>query len=214
MRRILLAILTFGLAFGGSAIVAPAAEAASSNVMHGGCFYDTDENDLVTGGQNVGVIGDLSVTTDSTGAPTDATVTCWVEVNYVEAPHTRFSYSGFGVQAGTDRISFTAEPWDLVRECQSVAYVDGTSEPATCDPPVFIQLPPTICEGCSILEIVFDALNNVFITYVDPVVCPVLVSLAGTYPGGVTIAPDGDVFVPDPLGLQPNPVYDCPPYVT
>jgi len=28
----------------------------------------------------------------------------------------------------------------------------------------------------------------------------------------VTIAPDGDVYVPVPLDLWDGPVYDCPPY--
>jgi hypothetical protein len=42
-------------------------------------------------------------------------------------------------------------------------------------------------------------------------ICPVLSHLAGNYPGGLSIHPDGDVYVPDPLGLGLNPVYDCPP---
>jgi len=57
---------------------------------------------------------------------------------------------------------------------------------------------------------ILTAINNcVFVDHVDPIVCPELQPLAGTYPGGLSIGPDGDVSL-DGSGF--NPLYDCPPY--
>lgn len=192
----------------GALALPPAANAVTADVIHGGCGYNTDQNATLTGGQNAGTIYDLSVTTtgDTPPRPIDATVSCWITVNGVQAPGTRFSYSGAGVQAGADHISFATTDGDRIDMCQSVAYADGTTD-TQCPVPVDDSLPP---------QRVIDALNNAFgllndalVSFVDPVLCPVLVSLSGTY-GPVTIAADGDVYVPDPLGLI-GPAYDCPP---
>jgi hypothetical protein len=189
--------------------VSPAASAnAAGDTTHGGCFFNTDENALATNGQNQGVIGDLSATTDPSGAPTGATVTCWIEVNGVEAPLTRHSYSGTGVQAGTDQITFTASDTDTVTECMTVTYADGTTEPEDCPGATTLVIPP---------QQVTDLLNDLFINTIDPIVCPVLIqlgqALGGGVPGVLEIGPDGDVSIADPLGLGLNPVYDCPPYI-
>lgn len=209
MKRVLLAALALGV----SAAVLPAAPASAalgSDSIQGGCSFDTDQNAILTGGRNAGQISDLSVTTDATGAPTFATVSCWIIVNGVEAPGTRLSASGFGVQAGVATISFVSGDADWVGLCQQVEYGDGTVDtqcPIYQDP----NFPPQ--SVIDILDAVFGAVNSAFVAYVDPVVCPVLVQLAGSYPGGVTIAPDGDVFVSDPLDLfGGSPVEDCPPY--
>jgi hypothetical protein len=205
MKRILVVAITLGM----SAFVAPAAHADLGDMIEGGCFFDTLENPT-DNTVNRGVIGDHSITTKGT-APTGATVTCWIEVNGVEAPGTRFSYSGTGVQAGVDPISFVAGPDDLVAECEVLVFADGTGD-AGCpidhgDP----QLPPQfVLDWINALN---DDLVAAEVAYVDPVVCPVLVTAAGAYPGGLTIAPDGDVYVPDPLGFGINPVWDCPPYI-
>ena len=208
MNRVLLAAVAVGVT---AAVLpaAPASAASGADSVRGGCFFDTNQNATVTGGRNVGEIGDLSITTDSTGAPTFAVVNCWIIVNGVEAPGTRISASGTGVQAGVATISYTAGDADWVGLCEQVVYADGTSDtecPIYEDP----NLPPNfIIEA---LDTIFDVVNAV-VAYPDPVVCPVLVQLAGSYPGGVTIAADGDVYVPDPLVLFAGPVYDCPPYV-
>jgi hypothetical protein len=204
VKRVVLA----AFALGATALAGPtAAGAAAPDVIHGGCGFNTDEQATLTGGQNVGVIYDLSVTTtgDVPPLPIDATVTCWIEVNGVEAPHTRYSYSGPGVQAGADRISFAAGDTDTVWECESVTFADGTTQVMDCPTPIPpAEVPPVVG--------LLDAVNTVFVSYVDPVVCPVLAATAGTY-GPITIAPDGDVYVPDPLALGLSPIYDCPPYV-
>jgi hypothetical protein len=208
MKRILVAAIALGM----SVLVAPVANASSADSIYGGCFYDNVSNAGPDGDQYVGVIGDLSVTTDGSGAPTAATVTCWIEVNGVEAPNTRFSYSGSGAQAGTDQTSFTALSTDTVRECQWVSYADGTtsSEP-DCPEPIDVVVPPP-----GTVDTVFRTIGPVLglvLCADEPCayVCPRLVPLAGSY-GPVTIAPDGDVYVFDPLALGVNPIWDCPPY--
>jgi hypothetical protein len=202
MRRALLA----GAALGLSVIVAPVAHADSPDSIHGGCSFDTVVDAT---GANVGVAYDASVTTDAGGAPIGATVTCWIQVNGIEAPGTRFSYTGVGAQAGANPISFTADSTDTVAQCQEVAYADGSTEPTACTLSTTLVLPPEcFLTGCDVL----GTIQRFFVSTVDPVVCPVLAQLAGSYPGGVTIDPTGDVSVPDPLDLGLNPVYDCPPY--
>jgi len=206
MRRTSLALAALAV----SMSVAPSAHADGSDVIHGGCDFGTVHNSAT--GEDVGTISDRSVTTDASGAPIGATVTCWIEVDQAEAPGTRFSYSGTGVQAGANPISFVAgDGW--VRVCQAVTYADGSTEPTSCPDPTVIQIPPQICEGCSLIDILLRALDDVLIDDVDPALCPVLAQHSGSYPGGITIAPDGDVYVPDPLVLFAGPVYDCPPYV-
>jgi len=208
VKRVLLAVLALGAA---AAIepVTPASAAFGSDSHTGGCFYNTVGNDTVTGDRNVGEIGDLSVTTDAAGAATFATVSCWIVVNDVEAPGTRITTSGNGVQAAASLISFAASDGDIVAMCEQYAYADGTTErvcgglPEQPFPPEWVLY-------------VINAVNGdvlaAEVAYVDPVVCPVLVQLAGSYPGGVTIGPDGDTYLPDPLGLGVNPFWDCPPY--
>lgn len=214
MKRALLVATCLGLA----ALVAPAAHADSTNVFHGDCFYDILGQPPSTQAEPEvysGVIGDRSRTTtgDTPPMPIGATVTCWIEVNHVVAPGTTHSYGDVGgvpgVQVGADPVSFTAYYDDLVELCHTVLFADSTTQ-SECKGPIYIQLPPE-CPlfGCDF----FGWMSRFFVKYVDPVVCPALAAAAGSYPGGVTVDPTGDVSVPDPLGLGLNPVYDCPPYV-
>lgn len=203
MRRFLLAA-----ALSLSPLVVPAAaHAAAHDLILGGCGWESAPR---TGGATTweGVMYDHSVTTDSTGVPTGATVTCWIAVNGVEAPGTRFSYSGFAVQAGVDRFSFTAEDFDPIQLCQQVTYADGSSGKYDgCDGALIFYFPPR--NVTDILDIIDGDIDNAYVSVIDPLVCPELARLAGTY-GPVTITPDGDVEVPDPLGLWDGPMYDCP----
>jgi hypothetical protein len=198
VRRLVFAtVAAVGLVM--STVPAASASAAGDSIVRG-CFVISDGNGAATGDQQLGVIGDVSVTTDSSGAPTSATVTCWIDVNGLEAPGTRFSYSGTGVQAGADQISYAASGEDAVALCQEVVYADGSTDAAACGAlrpilPLPIQ--------CDLDWCVFYPL--------DSVLCPQLKNLVGEY-GPITIAPDGDVYIPDPLGLQIDPFWDCPPY--
>jgi hypothetical protein len=183
--------------FGASVVIGPAsAHAAAHDLLLGGCGT-TAEPDL--DGRYSGVMYDHSVTTDPTGRPTYATVSCWVQVDFAEVPGTRSTYSGFGVQTGAHPVSFSAGVGDTIEYCESVVFADGTTGPEyPCGDQNLTVPPPTVS---AVLEIVLSDTESV--------VCPTLAGLAGVY-GPVTIGPDGDVYVPDPLGLGTNPVFDCP----
>ena len=179
-------------------VPAAGASAAGSDAIQGGCGYNT--LDTPNSSTYTGVIYDTSATSDASGLPTDATVSCRIDVNGVTAPNTTYSYSGFAVQAGFDRVSYTAEPYDDVEMCQRVQYADGVDTGWECKPPIYIQVPPEV-----------DPIELVFYL-VDPIVCAKLAGEAGDY-GPISIRSDGDLYVADPLGLfAGEPFYDCPPY--
>jgi hypothetical protein len=162
MRRILIAAVAFGMV----AFVVPSASAGASSPDHiwGGCFLDVNQSDP----QHMsGVIGDVSATVDASGAPTAATVSCSVVVNGVEAPGTRFSYSGNRVQAGADAVSFAATDSDIYWMCEQDVFADNTSV-TKCPSIQDAQLPP---------QDVVELLNILFYD-ADPIVCPELKALA------------------------------------
>jgi hypothetical protein len=204
MRRILVATVALSL---GVLAVPGAAHAESTDVIVGGCGFasQADPSDPST---QLAVWNESSVTTDRNGVPVGATVTCWVQVDGVEAPGSRFSYSGFGLQAGVDHFSYHTGEFGSVYPCELVTFADGTSQLWDCGDDTF-YVPPHSVSG--VLTIADNYLDAAYRTVIDPVVCPALVRAAGTY-GPVTIEPDGDVVVPAPFDLWVGPVYDCPPY--
>ena len=210
MRRTVRLVLVGALAFGAVAGFVPAASAnAAGDLIQGGCGFITDDVGTLNGGNIEGVIYDASATLGPTGVPTGATVECWVAVNGVKQDSTDLVATGFGVQANAKQISFATSAGDIIEEIQCVTYADGTTEPCTGPCTCDAQIPP---QGViDLYDAVSADVNRDKDAVVDPVVCPLLVKLAGSY-GPVTIAPDGDVYVPDPLDLFGGPVYDCPPY--
>ncbi|MDQ1700517.1 MAG: hypothetical protein QOG34_2380 [Frankiaceae bacterium] len=212
MRRFLVAI---AVGLGAITAVPGTAHAGASDTAQGGCGFISDDG-ARGDGVYTGVIYDLSVTTKRgiPRIPTDATVNCWLDINWVEAPGTRFAYSGFGVQAGADPVTYAAGPTDIVVECYSVEYADSTTE-SGCPADLMFRFPPQ--DVIELLDDTFAFVNGPLgdaFALTDAVLCPALVKIPGTY-GLVTIAPDGDVSIAAPLGLGPDLVYyDCPPYVS
>lgn len=208
MRKTMRVALVATMLFGVATTAAPEASAnAAGNTIHGGCFFHTDQSDLLTNGQNEGVIGDVSTTTGPSGVPTGATVTCLIRVNGTEAPVTRHIYGGTGAQAGSDQIIFAAGPDDTIVECEDVVYADDTTEDEYCRSVYWTRVPP--------LEVV-DLLDGVSRT-LEPNICPTLVTLGqathGGVPGTFEIRADGDIFVADPWAPGTYYwAYDCPPY--
>ncbi len=198
MRRLLLTGVMLA-----ASMLAPAAHAAADTI-DGGCFILAVDLDSVTNFVTSGFLGDVSVTRDGAGLPTGATVTCWIEINGIESSGTRFAATGPGVQAGLIQVGFVRGDTDSIAVCERVAYADGTAS-ATCAPPPDEQgVPP---------QLLFDAAHGAFESVVDPVLCPVLASQAGEYPGGLAISSTGDVSVTDPLDVAGTVVaHDCPPY--
>jgi len=210
VKRTLLACV----AVGASVLAAPAAHAAVPNVLHGGCFVDTVGHPLVTGDTQVGVIGDLSVTTtgDLPPMPIGATVTCSIEVNGVVVPAATHSYGDSrvpGIQAGTDPLTYTAGQFDTVDLCQSVVFADNTTWDECVVLGDNIQIPPqTVVDTWNAFWDVFDPF---VLEMLKPLVCPPLAAMSGGY-GPVIIAPDGDVSVIDPFVDEELVLLDCPPF--
>lgn len=206
MNRIAKRVLAGAAALGLTAIGAPAAH-ATVGAIHGGCFLLAAQAGSATSNVAEGVIGDVSVTQDSTGVPTAAQVTCWVQVDGVIDPDTQFTYSGTGVQSGVNPIEFTASESDVVQLCEQV--VAGTTSTTNCQFVTVNAVPPRPVRDT--LNSILDVTDPFFLDWIQPVICPVLGELSGSY-GVVTIGPDGDVSVTDPPGSLPRPLYDCPPY--
>ncbi|MDQ1685721.1 MAG: hypothetical protein QOC82_2458 [Frankiaceae bacterium] len=192
--------------------VAPVASAAGGDTIRGGCFFTSDEVVATneTGGNAIGAIGDQSFTQDAAGLPVDATVSCQIRFNDVPAPGTTFSYSGIGVQAGVDTISFTIPPLSQESLCQRAVFADGTDTGWNCTLSFGCACPPP-ADFVAALHALLAPVTDLLAPYVDPAACPVLAANAGSY-GPVTIKPDGDVYLLDPLAPRLNPIYDCPPH--
>jgi hypothetical protein len=178
--------------------MAPAMAASSlGDSHHGGCFFNTDQQATATNGQNQGVIGDLSATTDGSGAPTGATVTCTITVNGL--PQVSKTYSGNPVQAGSDQIVFTASDTDSVQLCETFVYSDLSSE-SDCGDATSQQIPPQ--QVIDAINFIFDTVNGVLSGVDTSALCTVTKALAPLDLGGVVvIAADGSLTISDPLGL-------------
>jgi hypothetical protein len=185
------------------AMVTPmtAASADQGDTLKGGCSFDTNEQAQVTNGQNQGVIADLSVSQEASGGPSGATVQCWIDVNGVEAPGTRISASGNGVQANSAQITFAASETDAVSECEQVTFDDGSTWVGAdgtnpdCPAATQTQIPP---------QVVIDTINSVLALTdaLNPILCPIFASLGPQDIGGViTISSDGSLVIADPVGL-------------
>jgi len=178
------------------------------DAIHGGCSLVAAEDPTIPN-QYDGVIGTASVTTNPQLNPYPATVNCHVEVNGVVVSDPAGSFNGVGgVEIGTAQGTFRAKDTDVVTLCEDVLYWwDWKPQPKVCTAVDWVQV-----------GVATDTLENLEIELVDPLVCPILVSVGqltgGGIPGVLQINPDGDVYVADPLGLGINPVYDCPPYIT
>jgi len=206
-------LLVGGMASATVTGVAPSAGAAGGDTIRGGCFFITDEvvATYETGGNTIAIIGDQSSTQDANGLPTDATVSCQIRFDDVPAPGTTFNYSGIGVQQGVDTASYAIPPQASSESyCQRVVFADGTDTGWNCTPPFECECPPP-SDFVSAIHALLAPVEGVLAPYVDPVVCPVLAANAGSY-GPVTIKPDGDIYLLDPLAPRINPVYDCAPY--
>jgi len=197
-----------------TAFAPPAAQAAHHSTRFG-CSYDTVTPPNANGPW-VGELNDFSVTRDGE-IPVDATVYCKIQQDGGVDLTPTYSYSGVGVQAGVDTVSFTpTTEFALVGLCQRTVYADGVDTGWECDygDLVFYFPPPWVVDEMNLQA---DTINGILTGDVDPQLCPLLAAHAGTY-GPVTVQPDGDVYVsPDPTDgvIEPaelSPVYDCPPY--
>ncbi len=175
-------IMVAALAAGALALNAPVAMAEPPQFD---CGFDSNQQELATGQNYEGVIY---------GYRTDAgSLRCYITVNGSDVG-ADVEVNGPGANA--ERISFAAADTDSVQICW-----EGSGIPSGCADSTHTQVPP---------QAVIDLLDSIFAqtALLDPLICGHLASLAGSY-GPITIGSDGDVTLPDPIGL----VWDCPPYV-
>jgi len=132
MRNVL-SVLIVGAAASLTMAAAPAAQAAGDTIT-GGCYDHTAADPTVPNGDQEGVMGDSSVTQDSTGLPVFATVLCVIRVNGIEQSGTKYWYSGTGAQSGSNQIFYAVGPGDVAKLCQDVVYADGTDTGEICQP--------------------------------------------------------------------------------
>ncbi|MDQ1683920.1 MAG: hypothetical protein QOC82_657 [Frankiaceae bacterium] len=179
---------------------------SGGQTTHGGCFFVSIEQPILTNGVDVGIIGLASTATDARNNVVSATVKCFIRVNGVPIPGTVVADSDSDVQVGLRQMVFDEQRGTLpVALCEDDT-IGGTALPEQCIAAIDLDVPP---------QQVFDALREAGFS-TDPGLCPVLKStgdaIGGGIPGVLEIRSDGDVYAADPLGEGYNPIYDCPPY--
>ncbi|HVF05342.1 MAG TPA: hypothetical protein VNA20_10905 [Frankiaceae bacterium] len=182
-----------------AALLAPPAASAQSGSTHtGSCrFLDHDLVDAVGSSADELLAVAVVAVRDAAGAPAGAEVTCELRINGWPADGASGSGTGVVVVAGT--VQYAASATDRLTFCTVVDYADATPTATACVAPS--QIPPD--EPHVDPPVTPDEL---FVRYVDPLLCPVLAML--TLPPGfpVQVNNQGDVYV---LG---EPYWDCPPY--
>ena len=194
-----------------------AATADSSDTRHGGCFFNTDANQTVTQNENQGVIGvDAVMITPANTPDALAEIDCKIQVNTADAPGTEIDVkaNAGGVVQGQQQIIFDDQGGTLPSAlCENDISGDGSSSGWVCQGSTEVQIPPQVI--LDLIDTVFNTLDGLEVQFVDPVVCPLFQQLytltGGNVAGIVSIKPEGDVTINDPLGLI-GPFYDCPPY--
>lgn len=198
-----------------------AARADFGDTLKGGCGLTTYNNATLIGGVNSGVIYNVSLSQEQNGTPSTADVECWVEVNGLMDIGTYIFTTGLGVQAGAKVTGFVAASSDAIAVCQRVTFHDGSTWVAPdgntgtdCTAVTEAQVPPQ--QVIDLIDTIVDVTDSIDKGNVDPIVCPIFVSLHGVTGGGVLgvllIDAQGDLYVAQPLGVGYHKVYDCPPY--
>lgn len=203
MNRFMRGALVAVAALGAIAGFAPAASAAPGDTISGGCDYGPL---IYTGGSSApleSVLYDESTTQNAGGAPISATVHCWIDVNGSHQTDSDLYAGGFGAQEGNEPYTVRATPYDVVDVCEEVRFgLDTYWTQVGCHSVTTLQAPPQ--QVIDLINSLLDTVNNLPTQVIDPILCPILASLAGTY-GPITIDPTGDVY----FGKL---IYDCPPY--
>src|SRR5207302_4370343 len=137
-----------------------------------------------------------------------ATVSCVVAVNGVPQEATRLTVHGTGAIVGAQQISFAAAEVDQFNECQTVTFDDGSiwtsadGNVGTDCPIETVSGPPIIDQVVALVESVLNTAraiaDSVAKQFVDPIVCPIFITLGNLVGGGVLgvlrIYADGDVY--------------------
>jgi hypothetical protein len=177
------------------------AHADFGDTIYGGCGFVTIGSPILPAGQNDGVIYVDALTTEQSTLPSDATLSCWITVNGVEQTATKLTAIDpphTGIESGAKQINFTAADTDVVAECQQVTYADGSTWTAPDG---------SVGTDCRTENAGTD----------NTLGCKALVLLGlrvhGQIFGGlITINPDGDLYLGEPVGPGSIWIYDCPSF--
>jgi len=104
-----------------------AAQADTTDHLYGGCGLHVTLVSTLSPDRYSGEIFEASASLDATNSPTTASVSCWVEVNGVEAVNSRLNTGGFAFQEGEKSLAYTAGATDVVALCQQVTFLDGST---------------------------------------------------------------------------------------
>jgi hypothetical protein len=104
-----------------------AAHATTGDQLIGGCGVQVSQVSTVAPDRYDGEIFEASLALDGSNSPTGAQVSCWIDVNGVEAPISRLNTGGFADQWGEKSLSYTATSTDVVTLCQQVTFLDGST---------------------------------------------------------------------------------------
>ena len=193
------------------ALAGPATLAHADNpgdTLTGGCGFNSGENQVATNGQNEGVIYVAAASQDgSPAAPSGATVSCWIDVNGVQATPTLTTH-GTGAIANAAQISYSAVTGDQVTECQQVTFDDGSpwvgpdGTNPDCPAATSVDFPPPAVQGA--IDTVIATINTVLALTdaINPIICPIFAALGPQNIAGiVTISSNGSLDIADPVGL-------------
>jgi hypothetical protein len=185
--------LLAGLVLAAFAVPAPAAQAGTVRARCGyddAISYGIPENNAYSAVlYGVAAFDDLDSHTQR----------CYVKVDGWEFASTPAG-SGTGVVLTYGEVVYTAAYDSVVELCTEV---DGVT--VRCVTSVETRIPPEWVIDA--FDAAWGVVNDAVAAYVDPVVCPVLASLAPGIPGVVDITAVGDTTV-----VAYGPVWDCPPY--
>ena len=204
-------LLASSIVVGTVALGAPIAHAEHEQFD---CGFNTIAQETATGGQDTFTGAAYGYVV---GAPGEAvTVRCYVAVNGTEVGSTPTG-SGTTAAGTAGQVTYTATDQDDVDLCIEYSTAsEGTVN--TCFETTTTTFPPqavtdlliSLAEQVdAVLAQVFDTLSDLEVQFVDPVLCPIFVTLGGVIPdvpGVLEINGQGDVFL---LG---DPFWDCPPY--
>jgi hypothetical protein len=211
MRRYLTSLATVLLAF--LALPAPHASATPHHIGDCHLVAIRDHTGTVAPPDQItGVVYVVMVVYDDdpTGNPVSATVECILRING-DAEVVILRATGGPVVVGLDTFSVRASDGDYVELCTKVTYGSGEVE-ETCKDLTSVDVPPQ--QVGDLVATAFGVADSLQKALVDPVLCPLLQSLAPGVPG-LRIEPDGDVVLTSYGGRRTVMyvlLYDCPAY--
>jgi hypothetical protein len=172
--------------------------AAHAGVVRSACQADTTDVDTAIGSGDTytGYAYGYAVFDDQA----THTLRCYVTVDGTEVDSTGTG-TGVGVVVAQSQVTYVAAEYSWVELCTEI---DGVT--VNCGLVSQSQIPPQ--EFLDAIDAIVGTVNDSKPNLVDPILCPVLASLAPGIPGVVDINAEGDTVIT----AFARVTYDCPPY--